>query len=68
FGSFGFNGASTLAATDTRCEIIIADATIAAAFGTVVSMLEVMKRFGKPDPRDVTAVLVVSPPQMRPAG
>ncbi|HEY5076426.1 MAG TPA: ammonium transporter [Acidimicrobiia bacterium] len=50
FGWFGFNGASTLAATDTRFGLIIANTTIAAAFGTVVSMLYVMKRFGKPDP------------------
>src|SRR4029077_7862861 len=50
FGWFGFNGASTLAATDTRFGLVIAHTTIAAAFGTVVSMLYVMKRFGKPDP------------------
>src|SRR5258706_13292277 len=50
FGWFGFNGASTLAATDTRFGLIIANTTIAAAFGTVVSMLYVMKRLGKPDP------------------
>jgi Amt family ammonium transporter len=50
FGWFGFNGASTLAATDTRFALIIANTTIAAGFGTVTSMLWVMKRFGKPDP------------------
>ncbi len=50
FGWFGFNGASTLAATDTRFGLIIANTAIAAAFGTVISMLYVMKRFGKPDP------------------
>jgi Amt family ammonium transporter len=50
FGWFGFNGASTLAATDTRFALIIANTTIAAAFGTIVSMLYVMKRLGKPDP------------------
>jgi Amt family ammonium transporter len=50
FGWFGFNGASTLAATDTRFALVIANTTIAAAFGTVISMLYVMKRLGKPDP------------------
>lgn len=50
FGWFGFNGASTLAATDTQFAVIIANTTIAAAFGTVVAMLYVMKRLGKPDP------------------
>jgi ammonium transporter, Amt family len=50
FGWFGFNGASTLAATDTRFALIIANTTIAAAFGTIVSMFYVMKRLGKPDP------------------
>lgn len=50
FGWFGFNGASTLAATDTRFGLIIANTAIAAAFGTVLSMLYVMRRFGKPDP------------------
>jgi Amt family ammonium transporter len=50
FGWFGFNGASTLAATDTRFALIIVNTTVAAGFGTVTSMLWVMKRFGKPDP------------------
>src|SRR5262245_31161998 len=50
FGWFGFNGASTLAATDVQFAVVIANTTIAAAFGTVVSMLYVMKRLGKPDP------------------
>jgi Amt family ammonium transporter len=50
FGWFGFNGASTLSATDTRFALIITNTTIAAAFGTIVSMFWVMKRFGKPDP------------------
>jgi Amt family ammonium transporter len=50
FGWFGFNGASTLAATDTRFAVIIANTTIAAAFGTIASMFWVMKRLGKPDP------------------
>ncbi len=50
FGWFGFNGGSTLAATDTRFGLVIANTTIAAAFGTIASMFWVMKRFGKPDP------------------
>jgi ammonium transporter, Amt family len=50
FGWFGFNGASTLAATDTRFALIIANTTIAAAFGTIISMFWVMGRLGKPDP------------------
>ena len=50
FGWFGFNGMSTLAATDSRFALIIANTTIAAAFGTIVAMFYVMKRLGKPDP------------------
>ena len=50
FGWFGFNGGSTLAATDIQFATIIANTTVAAAFGTIASMLYVMKRLGKPDP------------------
>jgi Amt family ammonium transporter len=50
FGWFGFNGGSTLAATDVQFATIIANTTVAAAFGTIASMLYVMKRLGKPDP------------------
>jgi Amt family ammonium transporter len=50
FGWFGFNGASTLAATDIRFATVVANTTISAAFGTLVAMLYVMKRLGKPDP------------------
>jgi len=50
FGWFGFNGGSTLAATDTRFGLVIANTAIAAAFGTLISMFWVMWRLGKPDP------------------
>ncbi len=50
FGWFGFNGGSTLASSDVRFATIIANTTIAAAFGTIAAMFWVMKRLGKPDP------------------
>ena len=50
FGWIGFNGASTLAATDLRFPIVIVNTFIAASFGAVASMLLVWKLWGKPDP------------------
>ena len=50
FGWFGFNAASTFAATDPRFAVVAANTAIAAAFGATVGMLWVMKRTGKPDP------------------
>ncbi len=50
FGWFGFNAASTFAATDLRFTVVAANTAIAAAFGAVMAMLWVTKRTGKPDP------------------
>jgi ammonium transporter, Amt family len=50
FGWFGFNAASTFAATDLRFTVVAVNTAIAAAFGAVVAMFYVMKRMGKPDP------------------
>jgi Amt family ammonium transporter len=50
FGWFGFNAASTLAATDVRFAMVATNTAIAAAFGAVAAMFYVMKRMGKPDP------------------
>lgn len=50
FGWFGFNAASTFAATDIRFTVVAANTAIAAAFGAVASMFWVMRRTGKPDP------------------
>ena len=38
FGWFGFNAASTLAATDIRFAVVAANTAIAAAFGAVIAM------------------------------
>ncbi len=50
FGWFGFNAASTLAATDLRFTVVAVNTAIAAAFGATVAMFYCMKRMGKPDP------------------
>jgi Amt family ammonium transporter len=50
FGWFGFNAASTFAATDVRFTVAAVNTGIAAAFGLVTCMFYVMKRLGKPDP------------------
>ena len=52
FGWFGFNAASTLAATDHRFAVIAANTAIAAAFGAVFAMLWTQMRSAdrKPDP------------------
>jgi Amt family ammonium transporter len=50
FGWFGFNGASTLAATDSGIGIVVANTAIASAFGLVTAMLWITRRTGKPDP------------------
>jgi Amt family ammonium transporter len=50
FGWFGFNAASTFAATDVRFTVVAVNTAIAAAFGAVIAMFYVMKRMGKPDP------------------
>ena len=50
FGWFGFNAASTFAATDLRFTVVAANTAIAGAFGATVAMLYAMWRLGKPDP------------------
>ena len=50
FGWVGFNGGSTLAATDLRFPIVIVNTFIAASFGAVAAMFLAWKLWGKPDP------------------
>jgi Amt family ammonium transporter len=50
FGWFGFNAASTLAATDVQFATVATNTAIAGAFGAVVTMFVMMGRSGKPDP------------------
>lgn len=50
FGWFGFNAASTFAATDVQFVVVAVNTAVAAAFGATAAMFYVMKRMGKPDP------------------
>jgi len=50
FGWFGFNAASTFAATDPRFSVVAVNTALAAAFGAVTSIIYIMMRTGKPDP------------------
>jgi Amt family ammonium transporter len=50
FGWFGFNAASTFAATDVQFATVAANTAIAGAFGGVMGMIYITKRTGKPDP------------------
>ena len=50
FGWFGFNAASTFAATDIQFATVAANTAIAGAFGAVATMFVMMARTGKPDP------------------
>jgi Amt family ammonium transporter len=50
FGWFGFNGMSTLSATDLRFPIIIGNTMLAGAAGCLAAMFLVWKLWGKPDP------------------
>jgi Amt family ammonium transporter len=50
FGWFGFNAASTFAATDVQFAVVAANTAIAAAFGATVAMFTMMFKTGKPDP------------------
>lgn len=50
FGWFGFNAASTFAATDIQFAAVAVNTAIAAAFGAVISMYWITRKTGKPDP------------------
>jgi Amt family ammonium transporter len=50
FGWFGFNAASTFAATDVQFATVATNTAIAGAFGAVVAMFYMQIRSGKPDP------------------
>ena len=50
FGWFGFNAASTFAATDVYFATAATNTAIAAAFGAIMAMVYITKRTGKPDP------------------
>lgn len=50
FGWFGFNAASTFAASDLRFTVVAANTAIAAAFGASTALLVMWRKFGKPDP------------------
>ena len=50
FGWFGFNAASTFAATDIRFAVVALNTALAAAFGATTAMFWMMLRHGKPDP------------------
>jgi Amt family ammonium transporter len=50
FGWFGFNAASTFAATDIQFATVATNTAIAGAFGAVVAMFVMMRKTGKPDP------------------
>lgn len=50
FGWFGFNAASTFAATDLRFTVVATNTALAAGFGATAAMFLMWKKFGKPDP------------------
>jgi ammonium transporter, Amt family len=50
FGWFGFNAASTFAATDNRFTVVAANTAIAGAFGATIALLYVALRTDKFDP------------------
>jgi Amt family ammonium transporter len=50
FGWFGFNAASTFAASDPQVGVVAANTAISAAFGAVVCMGWIWLRTSKPDP------------------
>jgi ammonium transporter, Amt family len=50
FGWFGFNAASTFAASDVQFAIVAVNTAIAGAFGSIACMFYVWMRSGKPDP------------------
>jgi len=50
FGWFGFNAASTFAASDAQFAVVAVNTGIAAAFGATMGMFWIWMRTGKPDP------------------
>jgi Amt family ammonium transporter len=50
FGWFGFNAASTLAASDVQFAVVATNTALAGAFGAVTAMFVMMWKSGKPDP------------------
>ena len=50
FGWFGFNAASTFAATDIRFAVVAVNTASAGAFGATIGMFWAMRRMKKPDP------------------
>lgn len=50
FGWFGFNAASTFAATDVQFATAATNTAISGAFGAVAAMLYITRKTGKPDP------------------
>jgi Amt family ammonium transporter len=50
FGWFGFNAASTLAATDIQFAMVATNTALAGAFGATSAMFWLMWKWGKPDP------------------
>jgi Amt family ammonium transporter len=50
FGWFGFNAASTFAATDIQFATVATNTAIAAAVGAVIGMFYIQLKTGKPDP------------------
>jgi Amt family ammonium transporter len=50
FGWFGFNAASTFAATDVTFATVATNTAIAGGFGAVATLLWITQRTGKPDP------------------
>jgi Amt family ammonium transporter len=50
FGWFGFNAASTFAATDVQFAYAALNTGIAAAFGAIAAMVIMTQKTGKPDP------------------
>lgn len=50
FGWFGFNSGSTLSGTDLRIGVVATNTMLASAGGTLVAMIIMWLKFGKPDP------------------
>ena len=50
FGWFGFNAASTFAATDVQFAVVATNTAIAGAVGATVAMYYMIAKTGKPDP------------------